>query len=311
MELRQLAYFAAVAEERSFTRAAVRVFVAQPAISQQIAQLERDLDEKLFDRSGRRVRLTPAGEALLPYARAALAAVTDGRDAVQSLRGELVGHLTVGSIPVPPPWLPQQLGTFQRRHPKVRVLVRTGDPEQLASAVATGALDVAVIGVTGARQPAGPTGQRLPATVASSPLEQEPLVVVTAADHWLAQYPTVDLAQLQDEPIATLTTGTGLRSVLEHACAPLGFSPNIHTETDDLGVLADLAVHGLGVAIMPRSAARRAGPQVPMLTLRRPALRRRTVLIWHRHHSTAPARAFLGIVKARDQSARARGVTSG
>src|SRR3954452_514969 len=109
MELRQLHYVVAAAEEASFTRAAARGHVAQPASSQQIAQLERELGEKLFDRSERRVRLTPAGEAFLPHARAALDALNAGRDAVTALRGELAGRLAIGTVPSPPEWLVERL----------------------------------------------------------------------------------------------------------------------------------------------------------------------------------------------------------
>src|SRR2546430_6468779 len=162
MELRQLQYFVAVAEEASFTRAAGRVHVAQPAISQQVAQLERELGEKLFDRSERHVRLTPAGEAFLPHAQAALDATTEGRDAVMSLRGELAGLLAIGTIPSPPPWLIGQLAQFQRRHPRVRLTLRSGSPDNLAADVTTGALDAAVIGVSAGRLPAGPAGHPPP-----------------------------------------------------------------------------------------------------------------------------------------------------
>ena len=98
MELRQLEYFVAVTEEAGFTRAAARLHVAQPGVSAQIRQLERELGQPLFDRSGRTVRLTEAGEAVLPYARAALAAVDGARRAVDELTGLLRGHVTIGTI---------------------------------------------------------------------------------------------------------------------------------------------------------------------------------------------------------------------
>ena len=304
MELRQLRYVVAVEEEGSFTRAATRVHVAQPAISQQIAQLERELGERLFDRSERRVRLTVAGEAFLPHARAVLAATTAARDAVDSLSGELAGHLTIGTIPSPAPLLMQQLGELQRHHPKLRLTIRTGDPEGLATAVATGALDVAVIGVTGGRRlPAGPGGQRLPSVLASQRIAMAPLVVAVAPDHPRAKGSEIALADLRDEPQLTLTHGTGLRTVLETACAEAGFAPRIVAETDDLVVLADLVGHGFGVALMPKSAAERALQPLVMLHLRKPRLRREMVLVWHRNQLSAPARAFLATIAARDDAA--------
>src|SRR5438270_8481792 len=98
MELRQLEYFVAVAEERNFTRAAERVHVAQPGVSAQIRRLERELGQELLDRSGRAVRLTEVGSAVLPYARAALAAVEGARLAVDELTGLLRGHVRVGMV---------------------------------------------------------------------------------------------------------------------------------------------------------------------------------------------------------------------
>ena len=97
MELRQLTYFVAIAEERNFTRAAERIPIAQPAISQQIRRLEAELGEPLFLRDRRGIQLTPAGQALLPHARSALPAAVGGRDAVAALSGLLTGRLTIGS----------------------------------------------------------------------------------------------------------------------------------------------------------------------------------------------------------------------
>jgi DNA-binding transcriptional LysR family regulator len=304
MELRQLHYFVAVAQEANFTRAAARVRVAQPAVSQQIGLLERELGEKLFDRSDRRIRLTPAGEAFLPYARAALDATADGRDAVTSIGGELTGLLRIATIPVPPPWLLVRLADFRRRYPKVRHAVRTGDPDDLAADVAAGALDAAVIGVMSRRLPAGPGGRRLPATLATATVATEPLVIAVARDHPLAGATEVHLSELRLEPMVSLTAGAGLRTVLENACAEVGYVPDIRAETDDLHLLADLAAHGLGAALMPRSAAERARPDLAILPLRTPVLNRRMTLIWHRTSQSAPARAFLELADVRDDPIR-------
>jgi DNA-binding transcriptional LysR family regulator len=301
MELRQLRYAVAVAEELNFTRAAARAHVAQPAISQQIAQLERELGDTLFDRSGRGVRLTAAGEAFLPHARAALEATEAGRDAVESLRGELAGDLSIGTIPSPAPWLIDRVGDFARSRPRVRITLRTGDPEVLAEDVATGALDAAVIGVSAARLPAGPGGRTLRSVLASQPVATEPVVVAVAPDHHLAGATETTLWDLRHEPFLTMTHGSGLRTVLETACAEAGFSPRVQTQIDDLILLAEVVTQGLGVALLPQSAARRM-PRLVQLTLRRPRLDRPMVLVWHRHQATAPARAFLEAVGAQDDA---------
>src|SRR5918998_1305356 len=122
MELRQLEYFLAVAEVGSFTRAAARVHVAQPGVSAQIRQLERELGQPLFDRSGRTVRLTEVGEAVLPYARAALEAAAGARHAVDELTGLLRGHVAMGIIAgCASVELADMLAAFHRAHPAVEI----------------------------------------------------------------------------------------------------------------------------------------------------------------------------------------------
>src|SRR5689334_11066250 len=122
MELRQLAYFLAIAEERNFTRAAQRIPIAQPAISQQIHRLEAELSETLFVRDRRGVRLTPAGEALLPHAQAMLASAGHARDAVAAVSGVLAGRLAVGFVqPLPDHRFTALLGAFHREHPGIEL----------------------------------------------------------------------------------------------------------------------------------------------------------------------------------------------
>src|SRR5438128_2267481 len=117
MELRQLAYFVAVAEEAHFTRAAARIPIAQPAISQQIRRLEAELSEALFVRDRRAVKLTAAGEALLPHARATLSAADGARQAVAALSGLMTGRLAIGLVQTRPHQrIAHLLGEFRRRH---------------------------------------------------------------------------------------------------------------------------------------------------------------------------------------------------
>jgi DNA-binding transcriptional LysR family regulator len=136
MELRHLAYFLAVAQEGNFTRAADRALVAQPAISQQILRLERELGEKLFDRTSSGARLTEAGRVLLPHARAILAGADRARDALTSLQGLMTGRLALGSVQTPPTALAELLGRFRENHPGVQLSVREAHTEPLASACA-------------------------------------------------------------------------------------------------------------------------------------------------------------------------------
>src|SRR5829696_10581405 len=141
MELRQLEYFVAVAEETNFTRAAARVHVAQPGVSAQIRKLERELGQALLDRSGRAVRLTEAGAAVLPYARAALAAVDGARLAVDELAGLLRGRVAVGtvtSVPSEDLDLPGFLANFHQDHPAVKITLSEDNSDRMVEALRDG-----------------------------------------------------------------------------------------------------------------------------------------------------------------------------
>ncbi|WP_214317668.1 LysR family transcriptional regulator [Nonomuraea sediminis] len=284
MELRQLAYFVAVAEEQHFTRAAQRVKVAQPAVSQQIIRLERELGEQLLIRTPRGVQLTGAGRAFLPHARATLAAAQSGRDALASMRGLLAGRLSVGTLVPAPQELPSLLGRYRRDHPGVELRLRDGHTTSLISEVDEGTLDVAVIGL-GARQP-------VPDKVDSQVIRTEPAVIVVSRDHPLAASHSVPFAQLRDEPMVTLPPESGQRMALDAAARTAGFTPRIAAESSDLGILVDLAAEGVGIALVPRSAAP-TSERLAIIQLSRPKLTRRLILIWQKDGLSPAARAFL------------------
>ena len=284
MDLRQLTYFVAVAEEGQFTRAAARVLVAQPAVSAQIGRLERELGEPLFHRHPRAVRLTEAGEALLPHARAALAAAERGRDTVASLRGVLHGRLRIGVSGPVDHRLAETLGDFHRAHPAIEIVLTSEHNEPLLDALGEGDMDVGVVG-------AGV--QPLPPRVRARVVAVEPLVLGVPPGHPLGRRKTITLDALRDEPMITLVPGSGLRTVLENACHQAGFSPRITAETGELGSLVELAAEGLGVAIVPRSAVQ--GADLAVVRITRPALQRRTALAWNEASISPAGRAFLSL----------------
>src|ERR1700761_6476811 len=155
MELRQLEYLVAVAEEANFTRAARRVHISQSGVSAQVRQLEHELGAPLLDRSSRAARLTGAGTAALPHARAPLAAAAALRQAVDEVNGLVRGRLTVGMVTgctVDP--LFEALARFHQAHPAVAVTLAEGDSAGLAARVRSGAADLALIGAAG-RPPEG------------------------------------------------------------------------------------------------------------------------------------------------------------
>jgi DNA-binding transcriptional LysR family regulator len=290
MELRQLEYFVTVAEEAHFTRAAQRLSIAQPAVSQQIRRLENELGEPLFLRD-RAVRLTEAGAALLPHARAALAQVTHGREAIAELRGLLSGHLHVGLVqPLPDRRVLRTIGQFQRNHPAIELTLNEDETDALIEATLSGGLDVAFIGL-------GPD-QEPPADLRAALIAREPGVLAVHPKHRLAGRRSVRVSALRDEPIVTLTRASRLRTVLEAACRQAGFIPRIVAETSDVGVMLALVAEQAGIAMVPRSGLD-GRPGITAIDLTHPHIERRIVLVWRDDNTPPAAREFLAI--ARDE----------
>ncbi|MEU9022114.1 LysR family transcriptional regulator [Actinomadura sp. NPDC048394] len=289
MELRQLEYFVAVTEEASFTKAAAKLHVAQPGVSAQIRQLERELGQPLLDRSGRTVRLTEVGAAVLPYARAALAAVEGAKLSVDELTGLLRGHVTIGTID----WiasldLPGLLAGFHRDHPNVEITVVQDESASLAEALLAGRTDLAFLSL-GAEPPPG---------IAVQPVIEQDLFASMSRDHPLAGRSSITLRALAEQDLVSLPKGTGLRAVLDEACAAAGLRPRIAFEAGEPPVLAQLAAHGLGVAVLPESATVIRADELASMPIVRPRLRGRIALAWRAEGPRGPAARAL-IARAR------------
>ena len=286
MELHQLEYFVAVAEEASFTRAASRVHVAQPGVSAQVRRLESELGQQLLDRSGRSVRLTGVGSAVLPFARAALDAVANARLAVDDLAGLVRGQVTVGMVSgCALPVLAELLAGFHDRHPGVAIALVEDNSDRLVDRLRDGRLDLALIG----------WAEQTPADIDSVVLVDEELVAVVAPGHPLAGTGAgagaragagaITIRQLRDLPLVSLPRGTGVRAALDAACAAAGFTPRIVFEASALPMVVELADRGLGLAVVPASIPN--GPGILRLT--DPQLRSRLELAWPSAPSANPA----------------------
>jgi DNA-binding transcriptional LysR family regulator len=257
MELHQLAYFVAVAEERSFTRGAARVHVVQSAVSAAIGRLERELGGALFDRAGRRIALTDAGAALLPAARAALAAAQAARDVVDEVHGGLRGIVTVGTmLSTGPVDLAGVLGHFHAQHPEVLVRLRQapGGSGEHVQALRDGTLDLALVGLA-ARPPPG---------IHVTPLAREKIRLVCNRDHALARRRTVTRGQLAEETFVDFPSGFGVRGIVDDAFAELGIQRAVSFEVSSYDAVAGLVRNGLGVAFLPASGARAMGDLHPV-----------------------------------------------
>src|SRR6476660_8299609 len=282
MELHQLEYFVAVAEEASFTRAASRVHVAQPGVSAQVRRLESELGQQLLDRSGRSVRLTEVGSAVLPFARAARDAVANARRAVDELAGLVRGQVTVGMVSgCALPALAELLAGFHDRHPGVAIALVEDNSDRLVERLRDGRLDLALIG----------WAEQTPADIDSVVLVDEELVAVAAPGHPLAGAGAgagagaITIRQLRDLPLVSLPRGTGVRAALDAACAAAGFTPRIVFEASALPMVVELADRGLGLAVVPASIPN--GPGILRLT--DPQLRSRLELAWRCAPAANPA----------------------
>jgi DNA-binding transcriptional LysR family regulator len=284
MELRQLEYFVAVAEEASFTKGAARVHVAQPGVSAQIRRLEQELGETLLDRSGRAVTLTRVGEAFLPHARAALTSVDGARLAVDELAGLTRGRVAVGMITSCGVLdLPNALAEFHRLHPDVEISLREDNSDRLLERLRDGRLDLAFVGLAGEPPPG----------IATQDVINERLYAGVAPGDPLARAATITLEVLCDQPLVSLPVGTGLRSALDDACASRGVMPRVAFEASSLMMVAALAVRGLGVAILPESVATDQAFGLHPLAIARPAIRSRLALAWRADGPTSPAARVL------------------
>lgn len=278
MELRQLEYFVAVAEERNFTRAAERVHVSQSGISAQIRQLERELGATLFDRSTRTVTLTPAGRAALDHARAALAAAAAVDQAVSDVTGLLRGRLTVGMVigcTLTP--LFDALAAFHRAHPGVELSLWEDNSDRLVDGVRAGTLDLALVGAAGAP----------PHDLNALTIISEPLVAVVPPGHPLATQPQVSLGDLVDHPLACMPPGTGLRAVFDEACTVRGIEPTITWEASAAEALAELTFRELAVAVLSESMATHYRDRLTALPLDDVDIPALLALVWK--PSTGPA----------------------
>jgi DNA-binding transcriptional LysR family regulator len=282
MELRQLEYLVAVAEEANFTRAAQRIHVAQPAVSAQIQRLERELGQRLLDRSRRTVRLTAAGEAAMPYAKAALAAVADIHTAMDELSELVRGAVTIGTVTSHSADIPSLLADFHAEHPNVEITLSTDSSDALIENVRTGRLDTAIISIGPDERPDG---------LDIETVTDEAIDAVVCRTDSMGNQSRVGLADLCDRPLIALPVGAGIRRQFDSACAMAGVRPRIAFEASTPTALADLAERGLGVAIVPRSVAT-GRERLHALTIV-PELRGRLVLAWRSSGPMSPAARVL------------------
>lgn len=258
MELRQLRYFAVLAEELNFTRAAARLHISQPPLSLQIAQLERELGARLFDRNNRRVALTEAGETFLNDVRLTLGRLSDATQRVRDVDQGAAGRIEIGlsgSHFLGP--VPTLIARYTKRYPQVSVLLNEMNPAAQLEALRGHRLDVSI-----SRTKVDDDVLR------SMPLWPDPVVVALPRDHALTDRKRLALQDLADEAFVVLRQETsGFARALGQECARAGLAPRVVQTVAEVPAQVALVEAGLGVALIPHSACRYVGERITVRPL--------------------------------------------
>lgn len=290
MELQQLRYVVAVADTRSFTRAAERCFVVQSALSHQIKALERELGTTLFARSSRRVEPTTAGEAFVLAARDCLAAAERALTSVATADGEVRGQVRLGLIPsVTGIDVPGALADLHRAHPQVRVVTRTGSSTDFITGIRQGQIDVAVLGL-----PDDVTTD----AVATHVLAREQHVAVLPVGHRLAHRRRIRLAELADEAFADFPEGSPGRAQSDLAATGAGMTRQVPFELAEVPLILGLVERGLAVTLLPPALVTATTARVVPVRLA-DGPRRTEYLAWSDFNPSPAASALVDIVRAR------------
>ncbi|MCT6777696.1 LysR family transcriptional regulator [Streptomyces sp. CS7] len=290
MELRHLNAFLAVAEELHFGRAAKRLQMAQPPLSQQIRQLEKELGVQLFHRNTRSVRLTSAGETFLGPARTVLDDLDTAVRAARSAGIGEYGRVTIGFAGASShETLPRLTRAVRAAHPGLE-LVMTGQTyaNTALSRVADGSLDLGFV-----RLPVARPG------VAHRVIDEEELVCALPSDHPLARRETVPLDVLAGEPFVSFPANSGstVRDAMTEACENAGFTPRIVQEAPDSYTILALVAAGVGVTLTVTSVQHIQQNGLVYRPLAGPAVRLRAALAWRADNPSAALRAVLAVAE--------------
>ncbi len=288
MELRHLRYFQAVAEELSYSRAARRLHIAQPALSRAVQEIEHTLGAKLFDRTRNSVRLTPAGRVLLHEAALIFERWDEAMRRVRRTAVGEEGELRLGYIgPPTQPFLGRVLGEYRRRYPLVSIHLEERTPERVWEMVAKGRLS---LGLTRPVPMSETLGLR---TIL---LREERLGIVVPPKHKLAGKKSIPWSLLKSEPLIVLARreGAGLHDAMLAGCRAAGFAPKLAHTPSLIGAVLSYVEAGAGVGIVTDSIVTPEHPLrfVPL----RPAVTVPLVLVWQEDEDTPPVQRFRELI---------------
>ena len=287
MELRQLEYLLAIAEESNFTRAAEKVFVSQSALSQQIQTLEKNLGTILLDRSKRSVRLTAAGEVLCHHARRIMVELNQAEVALQELEGLQRGEMQIGVVQTVNDYLmPSVIAAFSAQYPNIRLHIEELSSDELESGLEGGDLQIAIGFLP-------PTLK----TLASEYLFDERLVLVIRNDHPLSNNEYLSVAELDELPMIMLANTFCTRRLWEENARLASAQPQVVMEMNTVGsILSVVDKTGLPTVLPHLTLAEGYTDRLISLDLHNPTPARQVGLLWHRNNYLCSAsRAFIEI----------------
>jgi DNA-binding transcriptional LysR family regulator len=290
VENRRLKFFVAVAEELHFTRASVRLRIAQPYLSQEIRRLEREIGVELFVRTKRSVALTTAGRAFLERVRIVLDNTADAVQAARrASRGE-IGRIRLGVTRVPAIGvIPNATARFRSAYPDVEVLLKDVNSDEGLEAVRTGQLDLCLLHPPQTVDPA----------LNIETIWLEPLVVVLPPKHPLADKQCISLQRLRSEPwvINHRESASRLYDEIIAACAAAGFEPRVAQRTARMTTTISMVASGIGVALMPITQARLAFGGAIYRQLRPPRRSIPVAFAWRRDQTAPVLARFMAVVR--------------
>lgn len=288
MELRHLRYFVALADCRSFTRAAERTHVTQSTLSHQIRQLEDEIGQPLFDRIGRKVVTTEAGELFLAFASRALKEVDQGIAMLKPGGGNLTGQVRIGATHTFNIGLiPECVALFLARHPTVQIRVEELAAEQIVARLRAGELDIGI-----AYRPGGPTDLWF------EPLYNEEMVLVVSHDHPMAGRKRIRMVELHQQRLVLLPGYFATRTLLDECFLACGAEPVVVAEMSTVAPMLGLVLRMPIAAIVAINAVPKAMSGLQMIPIESPTPVRTPGILWQREVAqSAPVKSFAVIVR--------------
>ncbi|HET7627234.1 MAG TPA: LysR family transcriptional regulator [Bacillales bacterium] len=284
MELRQIKYFIEVAKMEHVTAAAVNLHVAQSAVSRQIANLEEELNVKLFQRDGRNVKLTPVGKVFLEHVELALLEIDHAVEKIHEFLNPETGVIRIGfPNSLSANTLPVVISSFRHQYPNISLQVQQGSLKYLLAAVQKGSLNVAFVTPV-------PMNEK---DVTGKIFFTENMVALLPRDHLYAERESIRLDELRNDPFVLFRTGLR-RNLILHACQQSGFEPEIAFEGEDIDTIKNLIAAGIGVGLLPETTVSQNIPRDTMtVRVSEPNINRTVGVIVSKNRAMSPSERLL------------------